>query len=72
MNNEQTSKNIFTHNDIILTELKYFNSFVRVFNFPNIFQVKRYTITSYADSLKEIKEQLKNKFLISTNTANEA
>ena len=72
MNNEQTSKNIFTHTDIILTELKYFNSFVRDFNFSNIFQVKRYTITSYADSLKEIKEQLKNKFLISTNTVNEA
>ena len=56
MNTEQTSKNIFTYTEIILKELKYLNSFVRVFNFLNIIQEKRFIITSHSDSLEEIKE----------------
>ena len=56
MNTEQTSKNIFTYTEIILKELKYLNSFVRVFNFLNIIQEKHFIITSHSDSLEEIKE----------------
>ena len=56
MNTEQTSKNIFTYTEIILKELKYLNSFVRVFNFLNIIQEKRFIITSHSDSFEEIKE----------------
>ena len=55
MNTEQTSKNIFTYTEIILKKL-YLNSFVRVFNFLNIIQEKRFIIISHSDSLEEIKE----------------
>ena len=43
------------YTEIILKKL-YLNSFVRVFNFLNIIQEKRFIITSHSDSLEEIKE----------------